>query len=73
MFEVIISHIKTGRVRRKLFDSREEADRHIARKEEQLLSAERPRSLRDYRMEVHFRDVPRVHAIQPRRSTATAA
>jgi hypothetical protein len=73
MFEVIISHIKTGRVQRKVFDSRDEAERHIARKEELLLYGKRPRSLRDFRMEIHFRDAPRIQAIQPRRSPAAAA
>jgi hypothetical protein len=70
MFEVIVSHIRTGRVQRKVFASRDKAERHIARKEEQLLSGKRPQSLRDYRMEIHFRDVPQV---RPALVPATAA
>jgi hypothetical protein len=65
MFEVIVSHIKTGRVQRKVFDSRDEAERHLARKQDQLVSGKRPRSLGDYRMEIHFRDVPRTREVQP--------
>jgi hypothetical protein len=61
MFEVIISSVNTGRVRRKLLDSREEADRFIDRF---LVNPNGPRerSRRDYRIEVVFRDAPEVFA-----------
>ena len=51
MFEVIISSVSTGRVRRKIFDTHQEADAHIDR-----FLADRPR--RDYRVEVQYRPEP---------------
>jgi hypothetical protein len=75
MFEVIISRVQTGRTQRKLFPTREEAELHIAATEKKLLERTRngrpcPASLRDYRMEVHFRDCPRVSAAPARRVKA---
>jgi hypothetical protein len=51
MFEVIISSVSTGRVRRKIFDTHQEADAHIDR----FLDG---RSRRDYRVEVQYRPEP---------------
>ena len=61
MFEVIISNIKTGRVWRKVFETRSEADLHIDR----FLAggSPRPRSSRNYRMEVFHRPAPVVKSI----------
>jgi hypothetical protein len=79
MFEVVISRVKSGRVDRTLFATREEAERHLAATEERLL---RPRpnsvkapSLRDYRMEIQYRERPIVAQVQPqtRRRKAVAA
>ena len=58
MFEVIISHVQSGRVRRAYFATRDEAQRHLAREEERVLCPKRgrPGSLRDYRMEVVHRE-----------------
>ena len=61
MFEVIISSVNTGRVVRKLFDTREDADRHVDKFMDNP-SGRRPRSRRDYRVEVFFRDGPEVVA-----------
>jgi hypothetical protein len=57
MFEVIISLVKTGRVERLAFATREEAERHVARREETYLTGRgaAKRSLRDLRMEIHYR------------------
>jgi hypothetical protein len=67
MFEVIICKVKTGKVERKLFDTRDEADQYLAKREEQLLRPRReghcPRSLRDFRMEIHYRETPAVQVV----------
>ena len=55
MFEVIISNVSTGRVRRKVFDTHQEADAHIDRF---LYGGPHGRSLRDYRVEVQYRPGP---------------
>jgi hypothetical protein len=55
MFEVIISSVRTGRVRRRAFGSHEEADAHINRF---LYGGPHSRSLRDYRVEVQYRPRP---------------
>jgi hypothetical protein len=60
MFEVIISSVSTGRVRRKIFDTHEEADAHIDRF---LSGGPRGRSLRDYRVEVQYRLAPEPRAL----------
>src|SRR5262249_23166731 len=56
MFEVIISILHTGRVERKLFDTRQEADRYV----EKRLAWARPlcSSVRRYRVEVVPRPIP---------------
>ena len=59
MFEVIISQLRTGRVERKQFGTREEAEQYLLRAEQKLLTP-RPRqkripSLRDYRLEIQYR------------------
>ncbi len=65
MFEVIICSVHTGQVIRKLFDTREEADRHIEQWWEGKVQASRRRnrpepSLRNFRIEVQFRAEPRL-------------
>jgi hypothetical protein len=78
MFEVIISTVKTGRVERKGFDSRSEADAFVARWEDRILNAKRRdgtplnRSLADYRVEVRYRELPAVRPV-PRPAPAAAA
>ena len=63
MFEVIISQVKTGKVQRKVFDSRSEAEQYIAWHEESVLTP-RPRrrqqSLRNFRVELRMCEVPTV-------------
>jgi hypothetical protein len=63
MFEVIISSVKTGRVQRKQFATRDAADAHVRRHEDKLTMAQRPRSLGDFRVEVRHVPlaVPTVH------------
>jgi hypothetical protein len=60
MFEVIISHVKTGRVERRQFGSRDEAEQHLARTEVKLLTPKRNQrrmpSLADYRLEIQYRE-----------------
>jgi hypothetical protein len=56
MFEVIISSVVTGRVQRRLFDSQEQAVRYVD--QQQLRWSEKGRSSREYRVEVHAREVP---------------
>jgi hypothetical protein len=62
MFEVIISTVQTGHVRRKLFATREQADQHI---EKFLHGGKRPRCARDYRVEVYPHDLPVVRRVRP--------
>jgi hypothetical protein len=56
MFEVIICRVKTGKVERKLFETREEAGAYLALQEAKLLTPrpnqKRLPSLRDFRLEV---------------------
>ena len=79
MFEAVVSMVKTGRVERRLFDTRDEAERYLAVVEERLVNPparwsekmqrwqqQKPRSLRDYRMEIVFRDAPAVLAVPTR-------
>jgi hypothetical protein len=56
MFEVIISSVTTGRVRRRIFDTHQEADAHI----DHFLDG-CPR--RDYRVEVQYRPEPAPRAL----------
>jgi hypothetical protein len=78
MFEVIICRVKTGRIQRKLFETREEAEQHIRATEDKLVNRMRngvpaPVSLRDYRMEIHPREFPEVHPVPARRRKLRAA
>ena len=57
MFEVILSHVQTGRVQRGYFATREEAERYLAGRQESL--AEQGRSLGNYRMEIRYREPAR--------------
>ena len=61
MFEVIISSVVTGWVQRKLFDSQEQAVRYVDR--QQLRWSEKGQSSREYRVEVHARELPRVRQL----------
>lgn len=63
MFEVIISSVATGRVQRKVLETREQADRHIERF---LHGGRRPRSPRNYRIEVYYRPLPVVRTMPAR-------
>jgi hypothetical protein len=67
MFEVIISAVQTGKVRRRFFEARDEADRWLD--EWELILSRRGKSLRDYRVEVYPRDLPAVRT-PARRPTA---
>jgi hypothetical protein len=60
MYEVIISNINTGRVWRKLFETRDGAERH----EERFFDGPHgTRSRRNYRVEVHHRPAPVVRRV----------
>jgi hypothetical protein len=61
MFEVIISNVNTGRVWRRLFDSREEADARVDRFFEG--GPFKPRNRRNYRVEVYHRLAPVVRGM----------
>ena len=61
MFEVIISDVKTGRVRRRFFETREEADGCFDRFLEGKPGS-RPRNRRDFRAEVYHRPPAAVYA-----------
>jgi hypothetical protein len=75
MFEVIISGLRTGQVKRKQFGTREEAERYLARSEEKLLAPKPNRrdpdappripSLRNYRLEILYRQPAPVAQAQP--------
>jgi hypothetical protein len=63
MFELIISSVKTGRVQRKLFRTREQADRYLdkflgPRPPHPDGRPRPPRCLCDYRVEVEYRAAP---------------
>lgn len=60
MYELILSNIKTGRVSRRAFETREEADRYFDRFLDNP-SGLRPRNRRDYRAEVYHRPLPAMH------------
>ena len=73
MFEAVISQVKTGRVQRQLFGTRDEAEKYLAATEEKLVNPpkkwnkraqewqeQKPKSMRDYRMEIVHRDCPAV-------------
>jgi hypothetical protein len=64
MFEVVISTVSTGRVQRKLFETREKADRYVERR---VARAYDPRtrkgSARHYRFEVYQRPAPAVRPV----------
>jgi hypothetical protein len=73
MFEAVISQVKTGRVQRQLFGTRDEAEKFLAAEEERLVNPKpqwstkkdqwvqpKPKSMREYRMEIQFRDAPAV-------------
>jgi hypothetical protein len=61
MFEVIISNVNTGRVWRRLFDHRDEADRHVDR----FLDGGStwPRDRRNYRIEIYHRPAPVIRRV----------
>jgi hypothetical protein len=64
MFEVIISAIRTGKVERKRFGTREEADGYVEHFMSRRFGKAR-RSVRDYRVEVNYREAPAVHPVLP--------
>jgi hypothetical protein len=71
MFEVIISMVRTGRVRRRFFDTREEADRFAEERRDAWLNPKQTkarriesRSARDIRIEVLSRDLPAIRQLQ---------
>jgi hypothetical protein len=74
MFEVIISRVKTGQVKRRQFATREEAEQHVAQVEEKLLTPKpsqnriRMPSLRDYRLEIRYCEPARVEGMPPARA-----
>jgi hypothetical protein len=75
MFEVVISTVSTGRVVRKLFDTRDEADRHIdrffapRRVGGRWVEKERSR----FRVEVYRRELPVVKPLPRPADPAVAA
>jgi hypothetical protein len=82
MFEVVISQVRTGKVERKVFETREQAEAYVALREAKILAPRRDgspsrRSLRDFRMEIQFRDCPAsvsaLHKAQPARRARVAA
>jgi hypothetical protein len=76
MFEVIISAVKTGRVQRKVFARRAEADQCVALHEDRIINALRRngrplnRSLADYRVEVRYLAPPAVRPMPLRADVA---
>ena len=73
MFEVVISTVSTGRVVRKLFGTRDEADRYA---EARLLEASSARrgTARRIRVEVYHRPAPDVRTLpRPARPAASPA
>jgi hypothetical protein len=60
MFEVIISKVRSGKVKRKQFGTREEAENYVSYREQSYLYNPKVkhwirRSLRDLRVEINFR------------------
>jgi hypothetical protein len=76
MFEVIISHVRNGRVQRGYFGTRDEADQYIAGFAVRLAFPKnprhRPKPMRDYRIEVVHREPPVVRQL-PAIAEASAA
>jgi hypothetical protein len=72
MYEIIISSVKTGRVRRAFFETRQEAEAHFDRFLENP-NGFHPRNRRDYRAEVYLRPLPEVRPVRRRKLTTTAA
>jgi hypothetical protein len=70
MFEVIICTVNTGRVQRKLFDTRDRADRHAERW--LARACRKGGSASRYRVEVYHRPLPDVRPL-PRPAVAPAA
>ncbi len=80
MFEVIISRLRTGRVERRQFGTREEAEQYLAQQEEKLLAPKpNPRdpdappripSLRNFRLEIQYRPPVAAVEAQPQRREA---
>jgi hypothetical protein len=68
MFEVIISNVNTGRVERKTFASRDQANQHADRRVSRLAGK---RSHANYRVEVHHRE-PQVQRPLPVVDSAAA-
>jgi hypothetical protein len=78
MFEAVISAVQTGKVQRMAFDTRDEAERYLELQRELLMSPTRwseakqewvkqkPKSMRDYRMEIVRLDAPAVVAVARR-------
>jgi hypothetical protein len=78
MFEALISQVKSGRVKRKLFETLSAAEAHVAREKDKLLNRKRkgvpcPVSLGDYRMEVIFRECAAILAVDAGHRKARAA
>jgi len=77
MFEVIISQVKTGKIRRGYFATRDEAEQYLAKEEDRILCPTRPRAkpgtLRDYRMEIVYREPPTVWQMPMPAVTVAAA
>lgn len=63
MYEVIISQVRTGKIQRAYFPTRADAEKYVSKREEQIVLPKRagskPGSLRDYRMEICYREPPR--------------
>lgn len=60
MYEVIISNVNSGRVWRKVFETRDGADRH----EERFFDGPKgTRNRRNYRVEIHHRPAPAVRRV----------
>ncbi len=68
MFEVIISNANTGRVERRTFGSRDQANAHADRRLARLAGK---RSHANYRVEVHHRELPAPRT-QPAAGSAAA-
>lgn len=76
MFEVIISQVRTGRVTRQLFDTLEEAEARVRLHEELVLHPPRgrkPGSLRNYRVELRYCELPRIHRLDVAGRTSQVA
>lgn len=69
MFEAIVSQVKTGRVQKQLFETREEAEKFLAEAEERIVNPPpvwdkrqmewrqpKPKSMREFRLEIVYRE-----------------